>query len=71
MKKIIAGLFITLFAINIAQAAEEEFAKKTIQIGMIVSDLDKSMNFYKDVVGLFRSIVPLSTSMESLGGSQA
>lgn len=51
MKKIIAGLFIALFAFQSSQAAEEEFAKKTINIGMIVSDLEKSMKFYKDVIG--------------------
>ena len=51
MKKVFAGMFIALFALQSAQAAEEEFAKKTINIGMIVSDLEKSMKFYMDVVG--------------------
>ena len=37
--------------LNFAQAAEKDFARKTINIGMIVSDLDQSMKFYKDVVG--------------------
>jgi catechol 2,3-dioxygenase-like lactoylglutathione lyase family enzyme len=40
------------FALLSAQAAEEEFAQKTISIGMVVSDLEKSMSFYKDVVGM-------------------
>jgi catechol 2,3-dioxygenase-like lactoylglutathione lyase family enzyme len=35
-------------------AAEEEFASKTIHIGMIVSDLEKSMSFFKDVIGFIQ-----------------
>ncbi len=37
--------------LNSVQAAEKDFAKKTINFGMIVSDLDASMKFYKEVVG--------------------
>jgi catechol 2,3-dioxygenase-like lactoylglutathione lyase family enzyme len=33
------------------QAAEEDFSRKTINIGMIVSDLQKSMQFYQEIVG--------------------
>ncbi len=55
MKKILTSLVIALFAFQSAQAAEEEFAKKTISIGMIVSDLDKSLEFYKDVVGFIQA----------------
>ena len=51
--KIMTALFLSaLYSVGAAFAAEKDFAKKTINIGMIVSDLDKSMAFYKDVVGL-------------------
>ena len=52
MKKMIAGLFIVSFAFQAAHSAEKDFSKKTINIGMIVSDLEKSMAFYKEVVGM-------------------
>ena len=54
MKKNAAFLMIAITAcctLNSVQAAEKDFAKKTINFGMIVSDLDQSMKFYKDVVG--------------------
>ncbi len=35
-----------------AFSAPDEFSSKTILIGMIVSDLDESMHFYKDVIGM-------------------
>ena len=44
-------LIIPLFLIAPVFAAEEEFASKTINIGMVVSDLEKSISFYKDMVG--------------------
>ena len=51
--KMTTALFLSaLFGVSPAFAAEKEFAKKTIDMGMIVSDLDKSMKFYKEVVGL-------------------
>ena len=51
--KMATALFLsTLFGVGPAFTAEKDFAKKTIDIGMIVSDLDKSMQFYKGVVGL-------------------
>ena len=51
--KMTTALFLSvLFGVGPAIAAETDFAKKTINIGMIVSDLDKSMKFYKEVVGL-------------------
>ena len=33
-------------------AAEKDFSRKNINIGMIVSDLPKSLHFYKEVVGM-------------------
>lgn len=52
-------MYRTLFSLLIAAvliapsfSAEEEFTSKVIQIGMIVSDLDASVKFYTEVVGL-------------------
>src|SRR3954466_2113999 len=33
------------------KAEESNFATQTIDIGMVVSDLEKSLKFYKDVLG--------------------
>jgi catechol 2,3-dioxygenase-like lactoylglutathione lyase family enzyme len=51
--KMMTALFLSaLVGVGPAFAAEKNFSKKKIDIGMIVSDLDKSMEFYKGVVGL-------------------
>ncbi len=36
------------------QSSKMEFASNTIQIGMITSDLDKSLHFYKNVLGFIQ-----------------
>ncbi|MBN2327223.1 MAG: VOC family protein [Candidatus Omnitrophica bacterium] len=42
-----------IFAIGLTSfGAVDEFSSKTIMIGMIVSDLDQSLHFYKDIVGM-------------------
>ena len=51
MKKLIGILFMLALIHTPAMAAEEEFSLSTIHMGMIVSDLEKSMSFYKDIVG--------------------
>jgi len=38
-----------------ALAAEGDFSSKTINIGMVVSDLRKSLQFYQEVVGFVRA----------------
>lgn len=45
--------FCLLFAVVLlpVMAAEEEFESRVIDIGMVVSDLEESMEFYKDVIG--------------------
>ena len=54
MKKLclhfLTGVVIFLTA-GMAQA-QNDFASKTIHIGVIVSDLDRSLEFYKEVVGM-------------------
>ncbi len=52
MKKTLV-VFSSIFLVAlVAYAAQVTFSYKTIHIGMIVSDLEKSMAFYKDVVGM-------------------
>ncbi|MBZ0258905.1 VOC family protein, partial [bacterium] len=52
MRKSLFTLFLAAVLITPAFSTEEEFTSKVIQIGMIVSDLDASVKFYTDVVGL-------------------
>jgi len=54
VKKVLAVSLLSTFLSLGALAAEEEFASKTIHIGMIVSDLEKSMAFYKDTIGFIQ-----------------
>jgi catechol 2,3-dioxygenase-like lactoylglutathione lyase family enzyme len=51
MKKLTSIPFMLALLHTPAMAAEEEFSLSTIHMGMIVSDLEKSMSFYKDTVG--------------------
>ena len=38
--------------VTISLNAQSEFAKSFISIGVVVEDLDKSLDFYKDVIGM-------------------
>ncbi|MBI1388608.1 MAG: VOC family protein [bacterium] len=51
MKRLaLLSAFLMVFT-TLAKAAPDEFSSKTVLIGMIVSDMDASVKFYKDVVG--------------------
>ncbi len=52
MKFSLAAFTLTALLAMTGWAEEKDFALKTIHIGMIVKDLDQSMKFYKDVVGM-------------------
>jgi len=52
MKIPLAAFALTALLAMPGWAEEEDFALKTIHIGMIVKDLEQSMKFYKDVVGM-------------------
>jgi len=52
MRSALLTLASLLLVGQIALASEEEFADTTIDIGMVVSDLEKSLAFYKDVIGM-------------------
>ncbi len=52
MKKSIIAVCVLCVLGIAAFAAVTNFSSTTIQIGMIVSDLDESMAFYRDVVGM-------------------
>ncbi len=47
--------FIILFCMALtAAAAEKDFSSKVINVGVIVSDMEKSLTFYKDVIGMIQ-----------------
>lgn len=50
-KAILLGLAFACVA-GLVYAAVEDFSSKVIDIGMVVTDLDESMTFYKDVIGM-------------------
>jgi catechol 2,3-dioxygenase-like lactoylglutathione lyase family enzyme len=52
MKKSLVVLSSIALLALVAYAAQVTFSFKTIHMGMIVSDLEKSLAFYKDVVGM-------------------
>lgn len=52
MRKLLFTFLLAAVLITPAFSAEDEFTSKVIQIGMIVSDLDASVKFYTEVVGL-------------------
>lgn len=54
MRTLLAALLACLVALPCAAAAPE-FLRTTIDVGMVVSDLEKSAKFYTDVVG-FREV---------------
>jgi catechol 2,3-dioxygenase-like lactoylglutathione lyase family enzyme len=52
MKRILSILAVSGLLIGPVCAAPEEFASTTIGIGVAVSDLDKSLDFYTNVIGM-------------------
>ena len=40
------------FIISFSSTAQSDFAKSAISVGVVVEDLDKSLDFYKNVVGM-------------------
>ncbi len=52
MKKSISVICVLLLAVCAGVGSEKDFSNKVINIGMIVSDLEKSVSFYKDVIGM-------------------
>lgn len=55
MKRILASLCVGCVLGVSVLAGPEEFSSPTISVGLIVSDLDKSMAFYTNVVGMTRA----------------
>jgi catechol 2,3-dioxygenase-like lactoylglutathione lyase family enzyme len=55
MKRILALLSLGALLSPPTQASPEEFASTTIGIGVIVKDLDKSLAFYTNVVGMVQT----------------
>lgn len=48
--------FCGMLTISFSSSAQNEFAKQAISIGVVVEDLDKSLAFYQDVVGMVKVI---------------
>lgn len=48
-------LFAVLHAISQMAQAQSEFSNPTIQIGVVVSDLEKSTDFYTQVIGMVKT----------------
>ena len=44
-------LFIPCISINAEEQKESNFAKQTIDMGIVVTDIEKSLEFYKKVIG--------------------
>lgn len=70
MKKFTVCL-LSIFLSLASFAAEEEFASKTIHIGMVVSDLEKSMSFYKEVVGFIQDPARKSFDVDAEFGKKS
>ena len=55
MKKTFGIFALSALLANPAPAAPEEVSSTTISIGVVVSDLDKAVDFYTDVVGMIQT----------------
>ena len=55
MKKIIFSFLILLFLISSFKVgAQSEFSSATIEIGVVVSDIGKALDFYTNVIGMHK-----------------
>lgn len=52
MKRISLGMILLAAFCLSSFGSADEFSSKTIQIGMIVSDMEKSLHFYKGIIGM-------------------
>ena len=53
MKNIVALLFFVLFSWQLS--AQSEFSNPTISVGVVVEDLQKSIDFYTNVIGMTKT----------------
>ncbi len=68
MKSIVVSLFLSLIVTSLTAQmapAPDEFSNPTIQVGVVVSDLDEAVDFYTDVIGMTQ------TGAFSVGGEKA
>ena len=53
MKNLIIPFIATIFILNIPNTmAQSEFKSGVIGVGVVVTDLDKSLDFYTNVIGM-------------------
>ena len=63
----IAFLFVSVVSfLTVPSSVAEEFSSKTIDIGMVVSDIEKSVKFYTEVIGL-KEVAGFSVPAEYAG----
>ena len=55
LKKLCSLLLLMSLPVAVSTAAPDEFSSPLISIGVVVSDLDKSVEFYTEVVGMTRT----------------
>ena len=53
-QKSILLFFSVILTMSFSSSAQNDFAKSAISIGVVVEDLDKSLAFYHDVVGMVK-----------------
>ncbi len=51
-KTVLLSLFLILLSFHFRVNAQSEFSSNTIQVGVVVSDLEKSVDFYTNVIGM-------------------
>lgn len=66
VRSIAIGLVFLLAATSWCRAADGEFARKTIDLGCVVSDIEKSVKFYTEAVG-FTEVQGFSVSAQYAG----
>lgn len=48
------SVLLLLHSVTLISKAQSEFSNSTIQIGVVVSDLDRSLRFYNEVIGMVK-----------------
>jgi catechol 2,3-dioxygenase-like lactoylglutathione lyase family enzyme len=54
IQKSILLFFCGILTISLSSSAQNDFAKSAISIGVVVEDLDKTLEFYQNVVGMVK-----------------
>jgi catechol 2,3-dioxygenase-like lactoylglutathione lyase family enzyme len=52
IKRLLSLMIMLAFVCSISSQAQSEFSSPTISVGVVVSDLEKSLDFYTNVIGM-------------------